>query len=394
MFGSWYTEPVIGRVHGRLKSTEFDGALKQIACFEDLLIRDGTLIIKLWFHISKKALHARLKSLRKDPETHWRVLPSDWAHRELYGKFVKASERALRQTDTDLSPWHLIEATDNRYRDSTAARTILDSILARLRRIQRSPTKLEGALPRRIQITPVNKEKTILDRVKLTCSLSEREYEKKLLKYQANLNELTWAAHDRKIATVIVFEGWDAAGKGSCIRRVSAAIDPRLFRVVPIAAPNDEERSYHYLWRFWRRLPANGRATIFDRSWYGRVLVERVEGYARPEEWARAYREINDFEEQISDHGGVLAKFWIHISADEQLRRFKEREVVPFKKYKITPEDWRNRGKWDHYKAAVNDMVEHTSTEYAPWTLVAGNDKRYARIQILKTLCGALEDAL
>ncbi|MBL9170777.1 MAG: polyphosphate:AMP phosphotransferase [Verrucomicrobiales bacterium] len=394
MFGSWYTQPVIGRVHGEIKNPEFDSALKQIAFFEDMLIRDGALIVKLWFHLSKKALHERLKSLRNDPETHWRVLPSDWAHRELYDKFTKASERAIRETDTDSSPWHIIEASDDRHRDYTAARTLLEALLSRLRRLQRRLPPPSDPLPQRIRVTPVSTDKTILDRVDLSCALSEKEYEKKLVKYQAKLNRLTWAAQEKKTSTVIVFEGWDAAGKGSCIRRVTAAIDPRLFRVVPIAAPNDEERSYHYLWRFWRRLPACGRVTIFDRSWYGRVLVERVEGYARPEEWARAYREINDFEQQIREHGGVLAKFWIHISPDEQFRRFKEREVVPFKKYKITPEDWRNRGKWDHYKAAVNDMVEHTSTEYAPWTLVAGNDKRYARIQILKTLCRSLEEVL
>jgi polyphosphate kinase 2 (PPK2 family) len=193
---------------------------------------------------------------------------------------------------------------------------------------------------------------------------------------------------------VLVFEGWDAAGKGGCIRRVTEAIDPRLFRVVPISAPNDEERARHYLWRFWRQLPPDGRVTIFDRSWYGRVLVERVEGFAQPDEWLRAYHEINDFEDQLVEHGMVLSKFWIHISKDEQLRRFKERESVPFKRHKITAEDWRNRGKWDDYKAAVNDMISHTSTGFAPWTLVAGEDKKFARIQILKALCRRLEERL
>ena len=193
---------------------------------------------------------------------------------------------------------------------------------------------------------------------------------------------------------MIVFEGWDAAGKGSAIRRVTAGMDPRLFRVVPVAAPTDEELAHHYLWRFWRHLPADGLVTIFDRSWYGRVLVERVEGFARAEEWARAYRELNMFEEHLDEHGTVLTKFWIHISKEEQLRRFREREAVAFKQYKITPEDWRNREKWDAHLAAVDDMVAHTSTEYAPWTLVAGNDKKFARIQILKTLCAQLESAL
>jgi polyphosphate kinase 2 (PPK2 family) len=191
-----------------------------------------------------------------------------------------------------------------------------------------------------------------------------------------------------------VFEGWDAAGKGSAIRRVTEGMDPRLYRVVSSAAPTDEERAHHYLWRFWRHLPRAGRTTIFDRSWYGRVLVERVEGFAREDEWMRSYLEINDFEEQLAQHGVVLSKFWIHIGKNEQLRRFKQREEVSFKRYKITPEDWRNREKWEPYEAAINDMVAHTSTACAPWTLVAGNDKKFARIQILKTFCKNLEAAL
>ena len=192
----------------------------------------------------------------------------------------------------------------------------------------------------------------------------------------------------------MVFEGWDAAGKGSAIRRVTQAMDPRLYRIVGIAAPSDEERAQHYLWRFWRQLPRAGFTTIFDRSWYGRVLVERVEGFAREDEWRRAYLEINDFEQQLGEHGIAVMKFWVHIDKDEQLRRFKEREATEFKQYKITDEDWRNREKWEAYEEAVNDMVIHTSRRDAPWTIVAGNDKRFARIQILETVCKRLEKAL
>lgn len=391
LFGSWYTRPVIERVYGKIKNTALDAALQRINFFEEMLVNDGAVIVKLWFHLSAKALARQLRSLEDNPLTHWRVLPVDWEHQKLYDKFIKVSERALRQTHSDHSPWHMIEATDSRYRDMTAARIILEAMERRLSRAnQKEPVRHR---PSTSKPKPL-KDGTVLDRVDLTQSLTEEAYGKKLAKYQARLNKLVWAAYERRISSVVVFEGWDAAGKGSAIRRVTAAMDPRLFRVVPIAAPTEEEHAHHYLWRFWRHLPTDGMVTIFDRSWYGRVLVERVEGFARPDEWTRAYRELNMFEEHLDEHGTVLSKFWIHISKEEQLRRFREREAVAFKRHKITPEDWRNREKWDAHLAAVHDMVVHTSTEYAPWTLVAGNDKRFARIQILKTLCAQLERAL
>ena len=184
------------------------------------------------------------------------------------------------------------------------------------------------------------------------------------------------AAFEKKRSSVVVFEGWDAAGKGGNIRRITAAIDPRTYRVISIAAPTDEEKAHHYLWRFWRHVPRAGYVTIYDRSWYGRVLVERVEGFARPDEWSRAYLEINDFEQQLVDHGIVLAKFWLHIDAKEQLRRFRERESVAWKQHKIAAEDWRNREKWDAYEEAVNDMVARTST--APGAVDAGRRERQA----------------
>ncbi len=392
LFGSWYTQPVTQRVAGQLKNGALDAVLQRIVFFEEMLVNDGALIIKLWFHLSEKALHKRLSSLQRNPETHWRVLPADLAQSRIYDKFIRVSERALRETDSPHAPWHLIEAADSHHRDVAAAGIILEAIQRRLAESGRAKTPC--ATPtRRLRITPEG-GKTVLDRVDLSQSLARDDYEEKLAKYQARLSRLVWAAYEKKIPTVIVFEGWDAAGKGSCVRRVTSAMDPRLFRVVPIGAPTEEEKAHHYLWRFWRHLPADGLVTIFDRSWYGRVLVERVEGFARTEEWMRAYRELNRFEEHLADHGTVLAKFWIHISKEEQLRRFKDRETVPFKRYKITAEDWRNRAKWNAHKAAVNDMVTHTSTSFAPWTLVAGNSKRFARIQILKRLCRHLEEAL
>jgi polyphosphate kinase 2 (PPK2 family) len=235
---------------------------------------------------------------------------------------------------------------------------------------------------------------SILDHLDVSGKLTEAEYARQLEKQQSALTKLAWAAREKNVSTVMVFEGWDAAGKGSAIRRVTQAMDPRLYRVVGIAAPTDEERAQHYLWRFWRHLPRAGFTTIFDRSWYGRVLVERVEKFARTDEWNRAYHEINGFEEQLVEHGVVVDKFWLHITPQEQLRRFKERQTVDYKRYKITDEDWRNRKQWDDYKRAVDEMVARCSTEYAPWTLVAANDKRSARVQILKTVVERLSAAL
>ena len=389
LFGSWYSEPIIRRVYGETKAGQLDNELDRIAFFEKMLADDGAVIIKLWFHLSKKAQRKRLKDLEKNPKTHWRVLPADWKHFKLYDKFIKVSERTIRHTDSGQAPWHLIEATDRRYRELTAGRLILDTLRARLK--EETARKAESATTPAVVPRRRRAGVTILDRVNLNQRLTDREYNKQLDKYQGALTRLTWAASEKKISTVAMFEGWDAAGKGSAIRRVTAAIDPRLYRIVPIAAPTDEERAHHHFWRFWRHLPRAGRVTIFDRTWYGRVLVERVENFARADEWKRAYLEINDFEEQLVEAGNAVAKFWVHISKEEQLRRFKEREQTPFKNYKITAEDWRNREKWDDYKEAVNDMVAHTSTEFAPWTLVAGNDKKFARVQILRTLCEHLE---
>lgn len=394
LFGSWYSEPIIRRVYGEIKTSKLDTELDRIAFFEKMLADDGAVIVKLWFHLSKKAQRRRLKDLENDPKTHWRVLPSDWKHFKLYDKFTKVSERAIRRTDAGHAPWHLVEAADRRYRELTAGKILLQAIHQKLKALEQGKV---FPPPAAVPLTPRVRSKggvTILDHVDLKQQLSDKEYAAQLEKYQSRLTRLTWAAWEKKVASVALFEGWDAAGKGSAIRRVTAAIDPRLYRIIPIAAPTDEERARHYLWRFWRHLPRAGMTTIFDRSWYGRVLVERVEGFAREEEWKRSFLEINDFEEQLAESGIVVSKFWLHIGKDEQLRRFKLREQIEFKRYKITDEDWRNREKWDGYKAAINDMVAHTSTQFAPWTVVAGNDKRFARVQILKTLCQHLKAAL
>ena len=233
-----------------------------------------------------------------------------------------------------------------------------------------------------------------MDKVDLRQRITDKEYGKRMGNLQARLNHLARAAWEKKRSSVFVFEGWDAGGKGGSIRRLTEAMDARLYRVIPVAAPTDEERAHHYLWRFWRHIPRAGLVTIYDRSWYGRILVERVEGFASAAEWMRAYVEINDFEKQLAEHGIVISKFWVQISKDEQLRRFEERGKTAWKQHKITDEDWRNREKWDAYEAAISEMVVRTSTRVAPWTLVAGNDKKFARVQILETACQRLEEAL
>lgn len=240
------------------------------------------------------------------------------------------------------------------------------------------------------QSTPL----TVLSGLDMTLQLPKRDYRAQLKECQARLNHLHREALKQKLSTILLFEGPDAAGKGGAIRRITAALDARYYEVIPIAAPTDEERAQHYLWRFWRHLSRAGRITIFDRSWYGRVLVERIEGFAAEDEWRRAYAEINEFEEQLTEHGIVLVKYWIHITRDEQLERFKAREKTPYKRWKLTGEDWRNREKWNAYAVAVNDIIEHNSTHNAPWTIVEGNDKCYARIKVVRTLCEQLESAI
>jgi polyphosphate kinase 2 (PPK2 family) len=307
-----------------------------------------------------------------------------------YERFLRASEQAIRHTDTGECPWHLIESTDGHYRDLTAGEVLLKSIERRLAHPVQLPATEAPAVG---DSEPPTDQPTILDQVNLAARL-KGNYEMVLDKQQRRLHELSVAAFQKKRSSVAVFEGWDASGKGGAIRRVTAALDARLYRVISVAAPTDEEKAHHYLWRFWRHVPRAGYVTIYDRSWYGRVLVERVEGFADPESWRRGYQEINDFEQRLYERGIVVNKFWLHISPEEQLRRFGERQVTPWKQHKITDEDWRNREKWEAYKTAVNDMVARTSTHYAPWHLVPSDDKHHARIAILKTFCESLERAL
>ena len=387
--GTWYSAPLLENVYGTIKNAELDQRLERIVHFERMLCNEGALVLKFWLHLSRSEQRKRLKSLGKDPKTRWRVTDTDWQHYKLYDKFRKVSERMLRTTSTPESPWMIVEGSDPNYRYLTIGKALLNAMRQRLGAAE--PPRHDEPIP---PIVPTIDNLLILSTLDLSMELKKSDYEDELEKYQGKLNLLTRHCDFKKLSVVAVFEGNDAAGKGGGIRRVTQALDARQYRIIPVAAPTEEELAQPYLWRFWRNIPRKGRFAIFDRSWYGRVLVERVEGLCGRGDWMRAYGEINDFEEQLVRNNTVVVKFWLSISREEQLRRFKEREKIGFKRFKITDEDWRNREKWGEYEVAVCDMIDRTSTDIAPWTLVEANDKYYARIKILKTLCEWIEDAL
>lgn len=397
---SWYSPPVLGRVYGGLSKLQLDEELDRIVAFERGLADDGALIIKFWMHLGKKQQRKRFKTLEKDPLQSWRVTPQDWKNLDRYDDFISAAERAIMRTSTGQAPWNIVEGADERYRSLTVLTAVHDAIrrhlaASELRARVVAEAKAQPQTPAvSSEVAAALNKQTILGSLDLTRALSRDDYERELQEQRSRLNLLFRKARNQGRSTVIVFEGWDAAGKGGVIRRLTSALDARDYHVLPIAAPTDEERARHYLWRFWRHLSRAGRVTIFDRSWYGRVLVERVEGFATQAEWRRAYAEINDFEQQLVAHGIVLVKSWVHISKDEQERRFQQRQEVPWKRWKLTDEDWRNRERWDDYELAVDDMVEQTSTAIAPWTLVEGNNKRFGRVKVIRAVCDRLEAAL
>jgi len=384
--GSWYTEPLVARVYGKLTDAALTEHAARINSFERALAEDGTLFVKLWFHIGKKAQRRRLKLLESDKATRYRVTTRDWKNHERYASFVKVSEQLISQTSTALAPWHVVDGEDARYRNVSAARLLLDALTSRL---------AEPAAPHEVAPLPqIDNPVTLLDKLDLTQSLSKPEADAQVDRLQARLNVLVGKLQKRKKSAILVFEGPDAAGKGGAIRRITWALDSRSYRLIPIGPPSDEERAHHYLWRFWRHLPRRGRLTIFDRSWYGRVLVERVEGLASEVEWRRAYQEINEFERELRQGGVILIKFWLHITGDEQLRRFEERRNNPAKRYKITAEDYRNRQQANQYEAAAAEMIVRCSPPDAPFTLVEANDKRFARVKVLQSICDQLERGL
>ena len=389
---AWYSKPLLDRVRGG-EEAEFDRRLHRILEMENMLAESGALIIKFWMHLSKEQQERRLTSLAEDPLQSWRVNNRDWEHYELYDSFIDVSEDILMRTSTGKAPWHIVEGHNVNYRSLKVGTLLLKALRRRLDLYEMNNEKKcqppKDTLPTR-PLSEVN----ILERMDLDYKLEKRDYRNRLAVAQGRLGVLQREAFRRGVSLVCVFEGADAAGKGGAIRRLTRGIDAKRFRVIPIAKPTNKEVAHHYLWRFWGHIPRAGRVTIYDRSWYGRVLVERVEGFATKAEWQRAYSEINHFEKALTESNTVVIKFWVHIDKDEQLRRFKEREETPHKRWKLTDEDWRNREKWDDYSEAVHEMIEQTSTRFAPWHLIPGNDKWFSRVSVIEIVCEVLEAAL
>ena len=383
---SWYTEIFAARLAGKLDEVAFEVALQDTRAFERMLFDEGFVLLKFWIHLSKKGLHDRLRALKKTDGSN-KSFKRDYQAARRYEELRPLWEEMLRETSTAEAPWTIVEGEDERYRHLTVGKVLLDALSHMS--AKRSPRAHAPA------VTP-----TVVDNVRLvhdldlSQKLSRAQYDAQLAKWQARLAALTRRKPFPERSLILAFEGADAAGKGSAIRRVTRALDARQYVTVPISAPTSEELLYPYLWRFWRSVPPHGGITIFDRTWYGRVLVERVEGFCSEFDWRRAYEEINQFEEQLVQGGTIVCKFWLQVSKAEQLKRFKAREKTAFKRFKITPDDWRNRSKWPAYEQAVADMVERTSTELAPWTLVEANDKYFARVKVLKTIVRRLEAAL
>lgn len=388
--GGWYRDILTDATCGNIKENNLDARLTPVNDIEHLLAYDRTLILKFWYHLTENAQEERLKIEKSTPDDRYSSTKEALKGR---ANLTLWAERVLRNTDMAHAPWFLIEAEDTRYRDLTTGYSVL---AACEKRLAEQKNQRSVALPPHEPALPhaSSARVTLLDHVDLQASVNKAEYEDTILKRQTELRELTWKAYALGISTYLVFEGWDAAGKGGTIRRLTAGMDARLYRVIPYGAPSSHELQHHYLWRFWRQVPREGRVAVFDRSWYGRVLVERVENFCPPAEWQRAYHEINDFEKQLVNGKNLLLKFWLHISPEEQLRRFEDRQNTAWKNYKITPDDWRNREKRPEYELAVNELLLRNNTEYARWHVVANEDKNYGRLQVLETVCAALKERI
>ena len=367
-----------------ITKTEYKRRIQQVVDFERQLRDGGYLVLKLFLHIDKDEQFKRLQSLTEAPDTEWRVTGDDlWQHRE-YSRFLEAYDGFIEKTG-DTIPWHILDGSHR----NVAVRDAMKLITERIER---------GLSEGRYVGDPFDEEFPLikmprLSEVDLTPTIDDKEYKKQLKELQSRLSELHNIIYRKKIPVILCYEGWDAAGKGGNIRRVAYPLDPRGFDVHPIASPLPHELNRQYLWRFWTRLPRTGHIAIFDRTWYGRVMVERLEGFCREKDWQRAYNEINEFERTLTDWGAVVLKFWIHIDQDTQLARFTDRQNTPEKQWKITDEDWRNREKWPQYEVAVDEMLQKTSTVNAPWHIIESNDKKYARIRTLKIIVEALEKA-
>jgi polyphosphate:AMP phosphotransferase len=392
LLGSWYTEPIIDRAYERIDDALFERELRRIRDLERMLLSEGVPVIKFWLHLAKKVHQKRLKKVLKDPDRRWLVSQQTLEFAERYDAFRVVSEECLRLTSTDVAPWHVVEAANARYRNLTVANTLIRSLKEALENSAAQPSKQGSSKGK--HTLPRPPKVNVISQLDMSLALPDEEYERKLSRHSGRLGRLAQELYTSRRSMILVFEGPDAAGKGGTIRRLTGVMDARRYRVMSVGAPTDEEAAHPYLWRFWRNLPREGQVTIYDRSWYGRVLVERIEGFAQPGEWRRAYGEITEFEAQLAEFGTIVLKFWLALSPEEQLRRFQDRDETPYKQYKLTAEDWRNREKWDGYEAAACEMIERTSTDQAPWVLVEANDKRWARVKVMRTVMRRLKEAL
>jgi polyphosphate:AMP phosphotransferase len=388
---SWYSRILDQRVSGHVKNADLAHAYQEIIQSEEMLAADGCKILKFWLHISEKEQRKRLKKMEKDPFHD--VSKEDWRKVERYKAFESAAEEMLERTSTHFAPWTIVEAGDHRYRRMKIFQTIIEGLVQGIAE-RTDKASVPRNRPTRVSVPVLEEMPTLLDSVDLTRKVTPEVYEEKKVTLQLRLRRLQDESIKRGLTKVIVMEGWDAAGKGGSIRRLTATLDPRHYDVIPISKPTQNELDHHYLWRFWIKVPQRGHMTIFDRSWYGRVLVERIEGFCSEEEWRRAYQEINEFELQLYNAGISVIKFWLHITPEEQLRRFEARQADPHKAHKLTEEDWRNREKWNQYRECVDDMITKTSTTYAPWTIVEADCKRHARIRVMETTCQAIEKGI
>lgn len=380
----WYGETVQNRMDDALSGKEYRRRIQSINNFERQLSDNGYLVVKFFLHIPKKTQDERFEKLLSSKNTEWRVSKADKRENKHYEEYASAWDELMDKTDTAAAPWHIIDGSER----------------AKWLEVYRVLTKaIDAALAGERPACAPAEEKFPLLSMPLLCDVflqqevEEDDYRSRLKEAQSRLGDLHNRIYRQKIPVILVYEGWDAAGKGGNIKRVAAALDPRGYEVVPIASPDKHELSRHYLWRFWNHIPKTGHIAIFDRSWYGRVMVERIEGLCG-DAWKRAYREMNEFEKELSDWGAVILKFWLHIDKDTQLERFSDRQNTPEKRWKITDEDWRNREKWDRYEVAVNEMLQKTSTAYAPWHIIESTDKKYARLKVLGIVIDALEAAL
>ena len=388
---SWYRKVLVDRFDKRTKKKELPAAYDSICSFEKQLTDGGMVLIKIFLAIDKKEQKKRFRKLMDSEDTAWRVSEGDLKRNKEFEKYEQMNEEMLVRTDTDYAPWNIVEATDRRFATAKIYSIIIETLSKKIKEVQKAKESAEREPLEKTKGTLVD---NILAQADLTKTVTREEYKERIEKLQDKIEKLHGELYRRRIPVVLGFEGWDAGGKGGAVKRLTAKMDPRGFVVHPTASPNDIERAHHYLWRFWTAMPKAGHVAIFDRTWYGRVMVERIEGFCTKDEWQRAYKEINDMERDLTNAGAIVLKFWMQIDKDEQERRFKARQENPEKQWKITDEDWRNREKWDQYEVAVNEMLMKTSTTSAPWIVVEGNCKYYARIRVLEAVIEAIEERL